>query len=408
MPSFSYRSLDLKGHVHTGTLEASHLHEVTHILIDKGQSVITVYEQRPLLSSLQTLWRSFTPVHRSPLAPRFAQSMAELLTSGLPLIQAIDHLSQSSTNQKEHNHYTNLARYLRQGDNLSTAIDKTFTSPTGCLSPVFLAMVRAGEQSGDLATTFTTIARYEEERAATRQRIRRALRYPLLLLGLALGVITFMMLTIVPQITGLLKTLGGELPLATRMLITTSTLATSPAGISVIALLLVAIPTLILLRLHHAPAIGRLLSRLPLIGGIRTSLTLSRVYGALGLLIRSHGPTISTMMIIRPLMTTPYEKKAIDAIITDIKTGHPFSYAMRHISSPTDCQCFAIAEHSGKIDQALLDLAAHHDQSAKNNLQVLTSVIEPTLTVLIGLILMWVTLAVLSPLYGRLAGLAGG
>lgn len=402
MTTFSYRAVHNDGRVHKGRMTASNENELAFLLREVQLELI---EAKP---SRQT--RLGLPFHQSSRYAKdriaLCNQIEDLLNAGLPLIDAMATIASVLPQGELHSLVTNVIQKLRSGHRVCEA----FATSERFFDPVTLALLRAGETSGDLATTFTRITAHLKTAHETQEKIRRALRYPLFLLCMAVGVTTFMMTLVVPEIITFLTSLHNDLPLMTRLLIACANFFAIAWWVMPL-LLAATLFTLHLAREAHPEArvtTDRWLLAVPLLGPILRQLALTRMVTTLPLLLHG-GLTLPNALeiAIAPLGNAALESLACEAH-SQLKEGKTLSSAFSPLFPPPVLQMIKVGEASGQMTKTLERLAHSYDRESKASLDQLIATLEPTLTLLVGSILAWIVLAVLGPVYGSLTPLSQG
>ncbi len=274
-------------------------------------------------------------------------------------------------------------------------------------SPVFIAILAAGERSGDLAITFAQLARYMESRARLNESLRRALRYPLFLLAVTVAVVSFMMTMVVPQIVMFLNSIGSDLPLATRVLIAASNLFSKAWWIILsVGAVALGVAALFLRRTvgpRRARNRRRLLLRVPVVGPVINKLMLARFVQSLAILIQSGVGIPESLQGARDTLGNRYLEAEVDEIGQQIQSGSALSTAMQKLLPPFAVRMLRIGEQSGQLGKSFNDIATAYDREAADALERLIGALEPALTLFVGAILGWIVLSVLGPIYGSLS-----
>lgn len=402
MIAYAYRAVHETGRIHKGRLAAAHENELAFLLREMKMELIDAKEMRDPAGSFLQKPRRVNPADRIALC----YQLADMLESGVPLAEAMETLTQTRTNSPLHESLLQITQNVRAG----RGVQESFANGKALFDTVALAMLGAGEQSGNLAATFSRIGKHLQDEDRIKRELRRALRYPLFLLGVACGVITFMMALVVPQMTSFLTGLGQDLPLSTRFLV---------ACAELFAALWWSLPLGAVLGwalLHNARryvprariATDRWLLALPALGPVLHKLALTRLTASLSLLIHN-GLTVPEALQSAgaTLDNAALEQEARQAR-RQLAEGAPLSVALATLFPLTSLTMLRIGETSGHLTRALDRIAQSYDREAKESVDLMLGTLEPALTLLVGSILAWIVLAVLGPVYGALTPLSQG
>lgn len=402
MSAFAYRAVHASGRIHKGRMKAGNEEELAFALGEMGLELI---EARPEKSRSPARPR----IERSVRAERkiaLCEQMQDLLQAGLPFAEAFALIQETQAPGPFADALQDIARNVKAG----SGIAKAFAAPSGLFDPLFLAILETGEQSGNLANAFDRLAQHLRKQETLRRQTLRALRYPLFLLALALGVTTFMMALVVPQIVGFLYGLEGDLPVATHLLIRSADIFASVWwGLPVF---LGGIGAAVIAARRLAPGAVRTtddwLLRLPFLGPVLRQLALARLLTSLHLLINSGlGVPDALALAARSAGNAALAATNLRAR-DDLVAGQAFSLSMAGLVAPPVVQRIRIGEKSGQLGKTLETIARSYEREAENSLAGFLGALEPALTLLVGGLLVWIVLAVLGPVYGALGPLSRG
>lgn len=397
MPAFSYRAVHASGQVARGNRQAANEAELTQHLTYAGLELIDARIKKESRTKLR--WQR--------LAPRkltiFCSQMEDLLKAGIPFTESLRELTNSYEAGFMRDALIDILRDIHHGTRIAAAFgiyDRLFP-------PVFLAILSAGEVSGDMCKTFEQLTRYADSRAKTSEQLHRALRYPLFLMLVAVSVVSFMMVMVVPKVIGFLNTIDSELPLMTKILIMFSNLFANLWW-----QLLLAIPALALafsfLRANSEKAaltLDALLLRIPLLGVIIHKLALARFAHSFSILFQSGIGIVSSLRSAQATLNNHSLEAELNDAIQQVQSGQSLSLAMSGMLPAFALRMIRTGEQSGQLSKSLNDIATAYDREVTDVTERTIGMLEPALTILIGLLLAWVVLAVLGPIYGSLSKL---
>ena len=266
---------------------------------------------------------------------------------------------------------------------------------------LYASMVRAGEESGTLPLSLSRLADHLEEQARTRNRVRSALTYPLLMAVVAALVVVFLLTFVVPKIVGIFSHLGHALPLPTRILIG----ITDVLAASWWALLLLTAGAVLGIRKYLATERGKkardtLLLRLPLVGRLEHLSALSRFARTLSTLISGGIPVDRALRIVAPVVGNVVITEQIAASADRVVEGATLSESLRpHPEIPlTLVQMVAVGEESGALGDLLYRAADAMDEETNARLARLLSLLEPLIILVMGTVVAFIVVSVLLPL----------
>ncbi|HUY69189.1 MAG TPA: type II secretion system F family protein [Alphaproteobacteria bacterium] len=401
MPAYRYRAVRAAGGIAKGRLVAANESELAQHLNAAGLELIAARAKNETLAPRARFYPRLEIRSEPRALAGFCLQMSDLLAAGISFAAALSDLESAAASPALREALADVAREVRHGSMISAA----FARHPRLFPDIFVAILAAGEKSGDLEKTFAHLARYAETRARTAEQLRRALRYPLFLFAVAIGVVVFMMIMVVPEVIQFLKTFHNRLPLATRVLIAVSQIVVEGwwiAGLAIAGM----IAALAIARKHSqavACTLDSALLRLPLLGPALRKLALARFTHSFAILFQSGLGVPASLRAAKAALGN----KALEAALGDaerqVQAGRALSAAMENLFPPFAARLLRTGEQSGRLGKALGHIASAYDREVTDVTERLIGAIEPALTLMIGLILVWVVLAVLGPIYGNLA-----
>lgn len=406
MPAYKYRAVNAQGRITRGQIAAANEVELAQQLGANGFELIEARAKRetprlalvPLKAPPQTRQR----VSRRAV-PVFCAQMADLLKAGVPFVEALRDVTEATEPGALRDALMDITRAVNHGSRIADA----FARAPRLFPSVFVAILAAGEASGDLTHTFARLARYAEARARTAEQLRRALRYPAFLLLVTLGTVAFMMLLVVPEIVSFLNSINSELPLTTRLLIAASDIIAGGWWIIALGVMFIA-AALAGLRQgseRAARVIDGLLLRLPLVGKMARKIALSRFMHSFAILYESGIGIVASLRHARASLGNRVLEAQIDEAEKLIIAGRAISSALDGILPIFALRMIKVGERSGALGKSLYDIAEMQERDVAAATEQLIGSLEPALTLVIGAMLAWVVMAVLGPIYGSLGKL---
>lgn len=329
----------------------------------------------------------------------FCFHLEQMTRSGVLLTDGLNDLRDSVENPRFREVISGILEGIQGGASLSQSLAGY---PT-VFDPVFRALIRAGEDTGQLPEVLKSLAdklRWEDELAA---QTKRVLTYPAIVAVLVIGVIFFLMLYLVPQMVGFIRNMGQAMPLHTRALIAVSNFLIDYWWI--VILLPIAAGTGIAYLARTNPLVryrlDALTLRIPILGPILRRIILSR-FASVFALMYSSGITI--LDAIRSSEETAGNKVIEDGLRQagqQIAEGKTVTAAFQDVGlfPPLVVRMLRVGENTGRLDTALLNVSYFYNREVREGIARLQVMIEPALTVLLGVVLGWVMLSVLGPIY---------
>jgi type IV pilus assembly protein PilC len=270
---------------------------------------------------------------------------------------------------------------------------------------IFHKLVGVGEQTGSLEGVLRSLADYSERQAATMNKIRSALMYPVIVLVLAVFVMIFMITTVLPPIVNMLKSLGGELPITTKLLLGSTEFISHYGLYSLVAVLGLGV----VIFLYSRTSTGRyywdyLMLKLPVFGRLNLVSELARDCRSIALLFKAGLPITDTMSLVAQASGNRVVANALGDVEQDIIKGEGLSGPMRKrwVFLPLMVEMTKVGEETGNLDSTLVTVAENYEIEAERGIQTFVSMIEPAMTIAVGAMVGFMALSIFMPLYGSL------
>jgi type IV pilus assembly protein PilC len=394
--TFEYTVRDRSGKTRTGTMTAASSKAVADRLRDSGYAPVSITEQKESLGQREITLPFGGKVKLVDLAI-FARQFATMINSGLSLIRALNILAQQTENKKLAEIISDIRSEVEQGRPLSAAMAAHDAFPK-----LFIAMVRAGETAGLLDQVLVRVAQTLEADVALRRKIKSAMTYPVVVLFMAVGLSSAMIVFIVPTFEGLFQSLGGELPLPTQVLVTLSELM---RGFWYILVFLPILAWQAFKWARKQPRIRFVLDQLklkvPVFGPLFHKVALSRFTRNFGSLLRAGVPILSALEIASDTVNNGVMANAIDDVRDAVKEGESIASPLtkHEIFPPMTVQMIAVGEETGQIDEMLEKISDFYDQEVEATTEQLTALLEPVMIAVLGGIVGGMVIALYMPMF---------
>ncbi len=331
----------------------------------------------------------------------FTKNTAVLLTSGIPLVSAVNSLAAQAANPSFARVCAALARDIQAGRRFSLALERY----PAVFDSFYVNVVKAGEKTGSLERNLEYIASHIESRIAFHRALKSALLYPAVLLCAVAGAAILFVYFILPSITDLISSFQGEPPLATKIILFISSAVSDygalmfTAGITALALLV--------FFAHSArgnETVGRLSLSMPVLGNIFRQVQLAEIAAILSALLKSGVPVHESLQITAHSVRNPVYQKALARVIPAVLKGSTISaFLDRRLFPPLFMQMMEVGEQSARIEQNLDYLADFYQKDIANRMKNILTLIEPVLLIIVGVAVLLLALAILGPMY-QIAG----
>jgi type IV pilus assembly protein PilC len=395
--TFAYKVRDRGGKLVSGTLEAESQAAVSTKLRQMGFAPILIEEQKTSVGKMEIKLPWGGKVKQKDLAV-FSRQFATMINSGLSLLRALNILSEQTENANFARVIAEVRGDVEKGMSLSQAVAKH----PKVFKRLYVAMIRAGEIGGVLDSVLLRLAENLEKDLTLRQKIKSAMTYPAVVFCLVLLIMTGMLIFVVPTFKNLYRDLGGDLPLPTRVLVGLSDKAKQFWYI-VAAMM---IGGWVGLRRWVNTEKGRgkwdaMKLRAPIFGQLVHKSALSRFARTLSVLMRSGVPILQSLEIVRETVNNTVVSNAVRDVALSVKEGESIAKPLeRHRTfPPMVVQMIAVGEETGALDTMLAKIADFYDQEVEATVEALTSLIEPVLIAVMGVVVGGMVVALYMPMF---------
>ncbi|MBL1141741.1 MAG: type II secretion system F family protein [Proteobacteria bacterium] len=406
MPLFSYKGRNARGVLVNGEIDAGTIDSVASQLFNIGITPIDITERKETSSSEISL-----SSYKNRKAPTlddlvlFSRQMYTLMKSGVPMLKSISGLIQSSRNFKLIAALKEMMSYLESGRDLSSSLARH----PGIFSPLYISMVKVGEETGRLEESFFRISEYLGREKETRERIKAALRYPTFVIVAIAIAIAIINIFVIPAFAALFDKFSVELPWQTRFLMATSDFFVEWWPV----LLAGIIGTIIAAKTYVQTENGRYQwdhykLKIPLVGDIIYRATLARFARSFAMGLKSGVPLIQAMTVVSRSVDNEFISDKVLEMRNGIERGESLTRTagLTRMFTPLVIQMLAVGEETGKVDDMMEEVADYYDREVDYDIKNLSSAIEPVLIVAIGAMVLILALGVFLPMWD-LAKIAG-
>jgi type IV pilus assembly protein PilC len=397
MLTYKYEARDpATGKKVTGQIQADNEKSVAKAISDQGYALLSVKvagEGNPVSKLLKGRISTKDKVI-------FSRQLSTLINAGLPLVQSLRSVLNQTHNEKLKVVLADVISRVEGGVSFSEALavhPKVFNQ-------VFISLIAAGETSGTLDTSLERLANQQEKDAELISKVRGALIYPLMVMLVMVGVVGFMIVAVLPQVKELYAGLPGtQLPFITVALLVISDFVIGYWWAVLIVLAIAAVFTTRWARtLGGKTFIDAAKPKLPLLGSLFQKLYMARFARTSSTLVSSGVPLIQTLEITGKAIDNVQIEKSLAAATEKVKGGKSLSSSLEGDPSFLDLvpQMIKIGEDSGAIEQMLDRVASFYEKEVDNAVKSISTIIEPILMIVLGLVALIIVSAILLPIYG--------
>ncbi|MGC9162074.1 MAG: type II secretion system inner membrane protein GspF [Thiomonas sp.] len=396
MPAYRFTALDNAGAEQSGVLEADSARGARTLLRSRG--LIPLQVEGIFEEAAQTGPRRFARrVFNNQELTLFTRQMAGLLVSGLPVEKALAALADDADRAEVGNLLSNLKSEVSAGHGFGAALGQYPRE----FSPIYRALVNAGEDSGDLGLVMERLADYLEDRQALRGKLVQAFAYPAIVVLVAITVVILLLTYVVPQVVGVFQGAHQTLPLLTVGLIKVSDFVRAWGWLLLALTVIGAIGFAQAMKLPGPRlAFDGLLLRSPLFGRLVRGLNTARFASTLAILGAAGVPILRALQAATDTLSNSVLKADAQEAIALVREGASLAQALAlHKRFPPVLITFIrLGEQTGTLPQMLERAAVQHAQEVQRRAMALTTILEPLLILVMGGMVLLIVLAVMMPI----------
>ncbi len=329
----------------------------------------------------------------------FSRQLATMMQSGIPMVSAFEIIAGGQKNPRMKAMLDDIKSSIEGGSSLHEAIGRHPVQ----FDELFRNLVKAGEGAGVLDTVLDTIATYKERTESLKGKIKKALYYPAAVIAVAVIVSSILLIFVVPQFDAVFKSFGAELPAFTQMLVSASNIMVSYWWM---ALLIVGGTIFgIIFAFKRSPAfahfVDRMALKLPIIGKILHESAISRFARTLALTFKAGVPLVEALETVGGATGSVVYADAVKKIREDVAVGYQLNLAMKQVNlfPHMVVQMVAIGEESGALDAMLFKVAEFYEEEVSNAVDSLSSLLEPMIMVVIGILVGSMVIGMYLPIF---------
>ena len=400
MNKYKYVATDRDGKVIRGTFVAESDDEMKEILLKAGY-YIAKYRQ---ISSIDLASISLSGKIKAKELSQFCNQFSVMINAGISIVDAVE----VCANQTFSPRLRSALRRIRDDLKLGVVLSDAMAKHPRVFPPFFSNMVYVGETAGCLDKVLVSVAEYYTLEEKTKKKIVSSLAYPVVLLIMLVVVVIAMMVFVIPRFKDSFGKMNVEMPALTMAIFDMSEFMQENWFV-VLGLILAII--IVLWALHFIPSVRlfyhKLKVTLPGFKKINMAVFTSRFCRSLGLLLDSGADSLSALITLKKTITNKYLEKRFERVIKDVSTGVSLSQALASEMkiSPILIQMIIVGEKTGELAQILLKTAPYFDSEAENSLNLITTMVQPAVMILLGAGVAVLFLAIYLPILSSIQSL---
>ncbi len=393
MPLFQYKAIDGAGKFISGSLDAGNVSDL-ELRLEKMDMDLVTFKQKELGADLF----GRNKIGRRDLI-NFSFYLEQLTRAGVPLLEGLADLRDGEENPTFRDIVTGVIEAIEGGNSFSQALGlypKIFDN-------VFVSLIRVGERSGRMTEVLVDITETLKWQDELLSKAKKIMTYPAVIGSLVFSVILFMMIFVVPDIMDAIVSLGGEIPLETRLLIAVSNFLIN------FWYLVIAAPFVIFFTLKYFYRtsskarfrLDGLMLKLFIIGPVNEKIKISRFTRYFALMFASGITVLDAISLSKSVVSNTVLEDGIDRAWQQISEGSSISEAFKNIGifPPLVVRMLRVGESSGQMDKSLNNVSYFFDRDINDSIEKMEPVLQTSLMATIGIIVLWLALSVLGPIY---------
>jgi type IV pilus assembly protein PilC len=404
MPLFKYQARNNLGKVTDGTMEVDSEAAATSALKQKRLEVISLAP----IGGLELFWLNLIkkkPNVKTKDVVIFSRQFSTMINAGLPILQGLTIVAEQSENKDFRFLMGKVRDDISNGIPLSEAISRH----PKVFSTLYVNMVKAGEQGGILDIIFERLSEYMEKAEGVTRKVKSAMMYPVVVMSIALLVVIFLMIKVIPTFADVFKSFGAELPAPTRVVIGISEFLLSPKAIFLVVFVFIVIVVFNLYRRTKSGAfnVDKLILHLPVFGVLARKAAVAKFARTFGTLIKSGVPIMDALETVAKTSGNLVVEKALLDARDSVRSGKTLTQPLKEskIFPSMVTQMINVGEETGALDAMLAKVADFYEEEVDTAVEGITTIIEPILIVFLGVTLGFIVVAMFMPMFelGNLA-----
>ncbi len=398
MAKFKYSAIDGNGKSVSGTIEAP----------NEDQARAKLAAQRLIVSSISAEGFSLGKKSSKKSAGYnkkitteqltiFTRQLATLLQAGLPLLRAMQILSEQEKNPVFKTALLNISENIQGGNTLSDA----FSQYPRMFDRLYVNMIRAGEAGGVLDAVLDRLAMFQEKAMRIKKKVKSAMVYPIVVVSVAMIIVWVLLTFVVPSFQKMISSQGGTMPPLTKAVMDIGDALSNHWLITIIVIVGVISGIRFLFRNAKTKAvIDRVVFKLPKIGSFVQVVTVSRFARTFGTLMASGVPILQSMTITRDTLDNVVLREALERVHDRVRDGDTLAQPLEQakVFPPMVCSMVQVGEETGQLPEMLNRVADNYDEEVDNAVGALTSIIEPVLILFLAVVVGTIVVAMFMPI----------
>ena len=416
MPKFKYTAIDQNGKQKTGSIDAASQDEASSKVSAMGfmptnvtqSSAVSAKTKKVAKAKGKSAGLSFGKVIKPEELTTFTRQLATLLQAGLPLLRALEVMIRQEKNLRFKACVEQIADQVKSGNKFS---DGLLQHPK-IFDRLFVNMIKAGEAGGVLDVVLSRLAGFMEKAQRTKKKVKSAMVYPMVVVGVAVAIVVLLMVVVVPKFQGIFEDMlgGAALPGPTQLVISISDFLSDNIIVSVGLIVALFFGLKFALRTNvGSKAFDWCAISFPKISGLVSKVNIARITRTFGTLLSSGVPILQAITITKDITGNVFYTNALTRIHDCVRDGESLSAPMGRekvfpdmVTSMVD-----VGEETGELSEMLNRVADNYDEDVDNAVGAITSIIEPIMIVFLAVVVGFIVIALFLPIVEIIKQLTG-
>ena len=403
MATYEYIAVDRMGKQKKGTMEAQNEDRVKEFVKNEGLIPISVKEQNFLNKDISL---GSKKVKARDLSV-FCRQFNSILAAGVTILNALQMLSEQTENKTLREVTKEVQIDVEKGESLTSAMSKHRET----FPPLLIHMVEAGEASGSLEIAFERMAIQFEKQAKVQGQVKKAITYPIVVICVAIIVVIVLLVVVFPQFKDMFDSLGSDLPPITKVVIAMSNFVKNFWWLLIILLSLVVLGIQTFRKTPNGQLFfSRLALRVPVVNQLTVKSASATFARTMSTLLAAGIPLVNGVEIVSKIIGNVIVRDALSGTVDEIKRGVPLSVPLREseVFPPMVHQMTRIGEETGNVEGMLEKVADYYEEEVEVTTASMTALLEPMIIIVLGVIILFILLAIYSPILGLYSALDQG
>ncbi|MCX6757423.1 MAG: type II secretion system F family protein [Candidatus Nomurabacteria bacterium] len=396
---FTYKAKSKTGEIIDGSMEAVDRFAVAHDLKLQGHIPLFIFDKNKTSSLLSFSFGTLFGSVKVAEQIIFTRNLSGMLKAGLSISRAISVLEKQTTNQYFGNILNSIHKDVDKGESFSESLTKF----PKVFSHLFVSMIKAGEESGNLVGALSEIGMNLEKSNSITKKVKGALMYPSVILSAMVLIGILMFAFVVPTLAKTFIELKVDLPFSTQIVIGIGTLFSQHLFMTFLTLIVIVVGMVYFFKAKFMkPIFDKIIVHLPLIGTLAKELNTARTARTLSSLISSGVPITRAIEITEDVVQNLYYQQILQKSRIAVEKGAPFSQVFKENTNYYPVmvgEMMEVGEETGNLSQMLLEIASFYEEEVENKTKNLSTIIEPILMVIIGAGVGFFAISMITPLY---------